>query len=55
MSSFFGQALLSFKDIKDLYENHLSIVIKSAHDCKFIMNIYYEKEFETDIVIYFLK
>ena len=51
MSSFFGQILLSPKEIVDLYKNHLPIVIKSANECKFIMNVYYEKEFETDLVI----
>lgn len=51
MSSFFGQILLSPKEIVDLYRNHLPIVIKSANECKFIMNICYEKEFETDLVI----
>ena len=51
MSSFFGQILLSPKEIVDLYKNHLPIVINSANECKFIMNIYYEKEFETDLVI----
>ena len=52
MSSFFGQILLSCSDLKDLYLNQLPNVMKNANDCKFIMNIYFEKEFETDIVIY---
>lgn len=53
MSSFFGQILLSPMEIVDLYKNHLPNVIKSANECKFIMNIHYEKEFETDLVILF--
>lgn len=54
MSSFFGQILLPFSELKDLYQNHLYTVIKSAHECRFIMNILYEQEFETDIVLFFL-
>ena len=50
MSSMFGQLLLSYSEIKDLYQNQLPVVIKNAYDCKFIMNIYFEKEFETDLV-----
>lgn len=50
ISAFFGQILLSKKEITDLYCNQMKKIILNANNCKFIMNIYFEKEFETNLV-----
>jgi len=49
LSAFFGPFILGASERNELVANHLNQVIQNGKRCPLVLNIYWEKEFETDI------